>query len=286
VPPVRLVWIFLLVIAWNVGAFVSWTVALPLLALPLAAVLADLGLQFARFPRLRVPDAAVANGLFLSLILWPASISVELVAVTVVTVGIRHALRRGGHPLLNPAAVGVTLAATLFALPQPWHVGLTLDDTLLIGVLGVILASRAWHSWRLWGVYFATNIATTLLLADYLAGSSVLPLVIQTSVLGSAPVFYGFFMVSEPRTAPSSRRAMVLFGAVVGVTAGLFPVLFAENLAISALGVLTPYLALFAGNLLAISLPAARGVRRPSRSIPGGARPTRPAGTAAVDSTT
>jgi enediyne biosynthesis protein E5 len=265
-PPVRLVWIFLAVIVWNADGFVNRAVAWPLLVLPLSAAVADLGLQAARFPRLRIPDAAIANGLFLSVILWPATVSIELVAVAVATVGVRHLVRVAGHPILNPAAVGVALAATVFALPQPWHVGLTLRDTELVAALGLILWSRAWHTWRLWGVFFATNIALTLLLADYLAGSSVLPLVVQTSVLGAAPVFYGFFMVTEPRTAPSNRRAMLAFGALVGVSAAVFPVLFAEYPTLTALGVLTPYLALFIGNVFSVALPSARGVRRPSPS--------------------
>jgi Na+-translocating ferredoxin:NAD+ oxidoreductase RnfD subunit len=267
------VWIFLLVIVWNGDGFVNRAVAWPLLAVPLAAATSDLALQWARFPRLRFPDAAVATGLFLSVILWPTAVSIELTAVAIATVGIRHLLRVGGHPVLNPAAVGASLAATVFAMPQPWHVGLTFDDTILVAVLGVILASRAWHTWRIWVLYFVTNIASTLLLADYLAGSSVLPLVIQTSVLGAAPVFYGFFMVSEPRTAPSNRRVMFLFGAIVGVSAALFPVLFVEIPAISALGVLTPYLALFLGNAFAVALPSSRGRHRVATSpAPGGAR--------------
>jgi Na+-translocating ferredoxin:NAD+ oxidoreductase RnfD subunit len=240
-----------------------------LLALPIAGAFADLGLQAVRFPRLRFPDAAIANGLFLAVILWPATVFLELTAVAVATVGVRHLLRVAGHPIFNPAAFGVTLAATVFALPQPWHVGVTLQDTELVAALGLILWTRAWHSWRLWAMFFATNIAATLLLADYLGGSSILPLVIQTSVLGAAPVFYGFFMVSEPRTAPSNRRAMVVFGALVGVSAAVFPVLFAEYPNISALGVLTPYLALFLGNIFAVALPSARAARQPLASRSG-----------------
>lgn len=273
-PPVRLVWIFLVLILWNVDGFVSKTVALPLLLLPAVAAAADVGLQLTRFPKVRIPDAAIANGFFLSLILWPTTISIELAAVAVATVGIRHLIRLGGHPVFNPAAVGVAIAAVVFALPQPWHVGLTLNDSILLAVLGLILWSRARHTWRLWGVYFAVNIAATLLLAYHLAGSSVLPLVIQTSVLGAAPIFYGFFMVTEPRTAPSARWAMIVFGALVGVSNALLPMLLAQNVDLAALGVLTPYLALFLGNGFAVALPSARGARRPA---PAPSRAVRPA---------
>lgn len=272
-PPVRLVWIFLAVIVWNVDGFVSRTAAEPLLALPVAAALADLGLQATRFPRLRFPDAAIANGLFLALILWPTTISLELTAIAIVTVGARHFIRIGGHPVFNPAALGVTLAAVLFALPQPWHVGLTLNDTILIAVLGLFLWSRAWHTWRLWAVFFLVNITATLLLADYLAGSSVLALVIQTSALGAAPVFFGFFMVTEPRTAPSARWAMIAFAILVGLSAAGLPILFGKNVDLNALGVLTPYLALFIGNIFAVAIPSARGAQHTVRAPTPAPRP-------------
>ncbi len=268
-PPVRLVWIFLLVLVWNGQGFVAQSVATPLLALPLFAAVTDLGLQAARFRRLRIPDAAVANGLFLSVILWPTTVSLELVAVACAMVGLRHLLRSAGHPWLNPAAVGVTLAAALFALPQPWHLGVTLSDTILVAVLGLVLWSRAVHGWRLWGVYFAANLLAGALLAYWLGGHSAVPLAVQAALMGPAPVFFGFFMVTEPRTAPSARGAMVAFGALVGVSSAALPVFLALEPILSPLGVLAPYLALFFGNGFAIAERAWRGGRRPAgRTVP------------------
>lgn len=261
-PPVRLVWIFLLVIVWNGDGLVSRAVATPLLVLPAVAALVDLGFQRARFPRLRMPDAAIANGLFLSVILWPTSVSLALLSVAVVTVGLRHVVRVASHPVVNPAAAGVLVAATVFALPQPWHVGITLQDAEVVAVLGLLLWTKAWHTWRLWATYFVVNIAMSLAIADLLGGAGAVPLVLQTVVTGGQTVFFGFFMVTEPRTAPSSRPAMLAFGALVGAAAALLPTLFATYPELYALGVLAPYLALFAGNLLTAALPSARGVRR------------------------
>lgn len=249
-------------LVWNADGFINRAVAWPLLVLPLVAAVTDVGLQLARYPRPRIPDAAIANGLFLSVILWPTDVSLELIAVAVATVGLRYLLRRHGHPALNPAALGVTIAATVFALPQPWHVGLTLRDTALVALLGVVLWSRAWHTWRLWIVFFVVNAAVTLALAEYLVGSSILLFVAETVLLAPAPVFYGFFMVTEPRTAPSARRPMILYAAMVGASAALLPFVFGKYPSISALGVIAPYLALFVGNIFTTVVPSARGVRR------------------------
>jgi NQR2, RnfD, RnfE family len=261
-PPVRLVWIFLLLLVWEGKGFVTEAVAWPLLALPLLTAATDVGFQLARYPKLRIPDAGIANGFFLSIILWPTEITLALAAVAVVTVGVRHIVRIGGHPILNPAAVGVTVAATLFALPQPWHLGITTDDTILVLLLGAILWSRAWRTWRLWGIYFVANALTTVLIAEWLGGAAALPYILEVGLFSAAPVFYAMFMVTEPRTAPSSPRAMIVFGAMVGAAAALLPTLFAEYITISALGILAPYLALFAGNGFTVGAAAFRGRRR------------------------
>ncbi|MCI4362507.1 MAG: RnfABCDGE type electron transport complex subunit D, partial [Thermoplasmata archaeon] len=165
--------------------------------------------------------------------------------------------------------------------PQPWHVGTTLVDAAIIALLGLLLWSRATHSWRILVPYFLVNLASSVVIAEVLGGPRAVPIVLQATVLGSASLFFGFFMVSEPRTAPSARWAMLVFGGLVGLSAALLPTLFAERPAISALGVLAPYLALFLGNAFAVLLPSARGTRRPnarSTRVPGRAfaRPLNP----------
>ncbi|HEV2428885.1 MAG TPA: RnfABCDGE type electron transport complex subunit D [Thermoplasmata archaeon] len=262
---------------WNGHGLRNFATAEPLLMLPAVAVFADLGFQAARFPRIRIPDAALANGFFLTVILWPTTVSVTLVAVAVVTVGLRHALRIASHPIFNPAAAGVLVAATVFALPQPWHVGATWTDSALVGVLGLILWSKAWPTWRIWGAYFVANAVAVALIADLLAGGRAVAGVLETSVFAATPIFFGLFMVTEPRTAPTARWGMWLFGGLVGSAAAVLPAVFAELPAYSALGVLAPYLALFVGNVVTAALPSARGVHRPTPRPAQGTGPRRAA---------
>ncbi|HYK93404.1 MAG TPA: RnfABCDGE type electron transport complex subunit D, partial [Thermoplasmata archaeon] len=261
-PPVRLVWLFLGILVAVGGGFVSGARAYPLIAIPVVGAIVDLAFQKVRFPRLRFPDAALATSLFLSLIIWPADVSLSLISIAVVAVGLRHFVRAGGHPWFNPAAAGLVLATAIFALPTSWHVGLSNAEIGLVALLGVILMIRAPHAWRIPVFYFASNLIVVLALTFALGAGARWPMAIEYEVLSGASVFFGFFMVTEPRTAPSARWAMALFGIVVGVTSAAFPVLFTEVPVLGALGVIAPFLALMAGNAMTLILPAARGSQR------------------------
>ncbi len=270
-PPVRLVWISLGILLALGDGFVSAARAGPLIAVPLIGAITDLGFQRVRFPRLRFPDAALATSLFLSLIIWPSDVSLPLVSIAIASIGLRHFVRTGGHPWFNPAAAGLSLATVLFALPTSWHVGLTTSALVAIVVLGVLLIARAPHAWRIPVAYFAAYFVTLIALTVAVGAAGQLASAITLEGLSGASLFFGFFMVTEPRTAPSARRAMLVFGALVGVVAAGFPVLFAELPVVGALGVIAPFLALFVGNAFTMILPSARGSRRSAPATAVGA---------------
>ncbi|MCI4355475.1 MAG: RnfABCDGE type electron transport complex subunit D, partial [Thermoplasmata archaeon] len=274
-PPVRLVWIFLGIITWYGGGFTSFTSAAPILLLPAIGIVTDLGFQYVRFPKFRIPDTAIATSLFLALIIWPAEPSLALASVAVAGVGMRHFFRVGGHPLFNPAALGLSFAVLLFALPNSWHVGVSVQEEILVAILGTILIVKAPHTWRFPVFFFASYIPLVLLFAVAFGGSSQLAMIFTTEALGSQAVFFAFFMVSEPRTAPSSRRAMIYFSILLGSTSAILPVLFAELPYVGALGMIAPFLALFIGNSFTVLAPSSRGQRKPaSAKAPAASGPT------------
>ena len=262
-PPVRLVWIFLLGIAWSQGAFLAVGQATPILAILFLGILTDLGFQWIRFPKLRVPDAALATSLFVALIIWPATFDLALASIAVVSVGLRHVVRISGHPALNPAAAGIVLATILFAMPTSWHVGLAPEVSVAIALMGALLVARAPHTYRLPLGYFAAYLPLTVLLTFALGGAKHWLSVLELGALGPASIFFGVFMVTEPRTAPSARPAMWVFAILVGAVSAGFPVLFTEIPILGAFGVIAPFLALFVGNVFTFALPSARGARRP-----------------------
>ncbi len=264
-PPVRLVWLFLGVLLASVGGFESAAIAGPLVTVPIVGAIVDLAFQRVRFPRLRFPDAALATSLFVSLIVWPATVDLALLSVAIVSVGLRHVLRVNSHPVLNPAAAGIAVATVLFGLSTSWHLGFGTTAAALVVALGAVLIVRAPHTWRMPVFYFAAYLPVTIAIAVGLgAGGQLVPL-LEAGALGPASLFFGLFMVSEPRTAPTARRAMAIFAGLVGLVAGVLPLLFAEVAALGPLGVLAPFLALFAGNVVTAVLPSARGSGGASR---------------------
>ncbi|MCI4353528.1 MAG: hypothetical protein L3K14_09160 [Thermoplasmata archaeon] len=263
-PPVRLVWIFLGVLAYYGGGFLNAASAEPLLVLPIVAALTDLGFQKARFPHIRFPDAAIAIGSFMMVLVWPGTISIVLISVMVAAVGLRHLLRVGGHPLFNPVAFALTVGFLAFGVQTSWRVGINLEEQLLVVALGAILIVKARHTWRFPVYFFGVFIPMSLVVAAILGAASMWKEVLLVGALSAQSVFFGFFMVSEPRTAPSARPIMSVYAMIVGGAAALFPLLFLKLPLISGLGAITPFLALFIGNAFTVLAPGARGARAPS----------------------
>ncbi|HEV2165867.1 MAG TPA: RnfABCDGE type electron transport complex subunit D [Thermoplasmata archaeon] len=271
-----MVWILLAVLAAFSGGLTRWSETGPIFALPAVGALTDLGFQRVRFPRLRFPDAALATSLFLVLIIWPSTVDLALVSVTIASVGLRHAVRLGGHPLLNPVAVGLTFGAVVFAIPSSWHVGVGATHQGLIVAFGALLVARAPHTWRLPVFYFAAALPLSVALSFLQGSGSHWLSLLEAGGLAPGALFYGFFMATEPRTAPSNRRAMIEYAALVGVAATGLPFLLTEITVLSGIGVLAPYLALFVGNLFTVALPSARGTQRATAQAPE-RLPARPA---------
>ncbi|MCI4354068.1 MAG: RnfABCDGE type electron transport complex subunit D [Thermoplasmata archaeon] len=270
-PPVRLVWIFLAILTWDGGAFDSAAVAGPILLILGVGIMTDLGFQYVRFPKFRIPDTAIATSLFIALIIWPAEASLALASVAVAGVGMRHFFRIGGHPMFNPAALGLTFAVLMFALPNSWHVGVSLQEQVLVAIFGTILIVKAPHTWRFPVFFFAAYIPLVLLIAVAYGGASQLGMIFTTEAIGSQAVFFAFFMVSEPRTAPSSRRAMIFYALMLGGVTAFLPLLFTELPYVGGLGMIAPFLALFLGNAYTVLAPASRGQRKAPAAKPAAA---------------
>jgi len=241
-PPARTVWIALAILAGYGTLFLRGTSLPSLLLLPALAAAVDLGLQRVRFSSLRLPDAALATGLFLVLLLPPVVPLVAAVSVTVAAIVLRHAIRFRGHPVMNPAAMGLLIGAVLFGTAPAWWVALgPYGLWLMLGLAAVVLARNS-SRWQLLVAFFAIY-APFMVVDRILFGAALAPHVLLLEVLDPSVLFFGLYMVMEPRTAPSAPAGQLLYGGVVALAAVFLPTV------LPSVGIVV---ALLLGNLVAV----------------------------------
>ena len=280
-PAVRVLWIGLVALAGYGTWFLGHGLGIAnVVVLPLTAVLVDLAFQRFRFESLRFPDAAIATGLFLGLIFPPTVPLVAAGAAVLGAITVKHVLRYRGRPWFNPAAVGLTVGAVLFGIAPAWWAAIS--EPLLL-VVGAVIFTWNLPRWRL-STTFLVAYAGFAILARYLflfagGGSGTLsPGVLFLAAVDPTVLFFGLFMVAEPRAAPASPHSAPIFGVLVAVAAAVFPA-FAPTMAL-------PF-ALLTGNVAAVLLrrpraaPSVAGVeatgsarKRAARGAPRPARAT------------
>jgi Na+-translocating ferredoxin:NAD+ oxidoreductase RnfD subunit len=269
-PPARLVWLMLLGLGLYSSNYLGGLGEGALVVGPLIAAVVDLGFQSIRFDRPRLPDAALATGLFVALIFPPTANLVLVAAVAFAAVAFRHVLRYRARPWFNPAATGILLGTLFLGLAPAWWVGVGPYGEVAVVALGLLLLARTPHQWRLPAVFLVTY-GLLAAVQHVVVGASLNSNVLLLQALDPATLFFALFMVPEPRTAPGPAHEQVLYAGVVGVSAAFLP------LFLPSLGILV---ALLGGNLLAIYLrhravttSSPRGVgagRAPRTARPGG----------------
>ncbi|MGP8072287.1 MAG: hypothetical protein ACLPZM_04060 [Thermoplasmata archaeon] len=245
---------------------------LPLLIVPAVAVGSDLIFQVARFPRPRFPDAALATGLLIAVILPPVVPLTLAGAVAFAAIGIRHAIRYRGHPFFNPAASGVFLGALVFGLAPAWWVSLGQYGEFIMVGLGLLLLARSPRSWRL-PLGFFVAYGLTVAAVHLLISASLNPNVLFLEVADPATIFFGLYMITEPRTSPADPAFQALYGAGAAIGAVTLSLVF------PSIGILIGLLIvnIVVGGLRVVSsAPVARPVRHP-RVTPKGTLSDSPA---------
>jgi len=250
--PARLLWIFLAILGGGASLFaLHGNGILSLLLLPSAAAATDVVLQDVRFREIRMPDAAIATGLLVALLLPPTVSPFPAGIVTVTAVILRHVLRYRERPLVNPAAVGVLIGALFFGMAPAWWGSI---EFALVVVLGILLMLRTPGSWRV-PLGFVLTYAVLSVLGNLLIGHVTATGVLLLGAFDPAIVFFGFFMVPEPRASPTEGTERLFFAAMIGFMTALLPVIVPS---------LAPFVALLLGNLAAAVLRLPTGEDAPS----------------------
>ncbi len=171
-------------------------------------------------------------------------------------IAVRHALRYRGHPWMNPAASGILVGTVILGLAPAWWIALGSYGTYLMIALGVVLAARTWRSWRL-PVTFVVAYALFVTAQHLMVGTSISPHVLMLEAIDPVMLFFGLFLVTEPRTSPADLAGQALYAMGVALGAAMLP------LVLPTVGILV---ALLLGNLgfLAFRWARATSLARPS----------------------
>ncbi|MEM6576583.1 MAG: RnfABCDGE type electron transport complex subunit D [Pseudomonadota bacterium] len=154
-------------------------------------------------------------------------------------------LRWNGKQLFNPACSGI-LAALWLSGGQAWISAGQWGQTSLVAGYALAMAALTLSSARrldialgFLGSFAALAVTRAVWLGD--------PLAIAWHQLSSGSLLiFAFFMVTDPRSTPDSRRGRLLFAAAVAVLASALHwgpnVQAAPLVALAAIGLLTPLL--------------------------------------------
>jgi len=162
------------------------------------------------------PKSAMISALSLCLLFRSRSMAL-VILVTVITVASKFVLRWKGKHIFNPTNFGIVVMMILFdgvwVSPGQW--GNVAFFAFLIACAGGLVVNRAARSdvtYAFAFFYSALLIGRSLYLHE--------PLTIPFHRLESgALLLFTFFMISDPRTTPSSRPGRILFAALVAAGA-------------------------------------------------------------------
>jgi Na+-transporting NADH:ubiquinone oxidoreductase subunit NqrB len=162
------------------------------------------------------PRSALISGLSLCLLLRTSSPDLAVLAA-VIAIASKFTLRVRGKHVFNPtnfALVALMLAGRdMWVSPGQWGSGLVF--TFLLASAGGLVVNRAARA--------DVTLAFLACYAGLLVGRSLWlgePLAIPMHRLeNGALVLFSFFMISDPRTTPDSRRGRILFAALVALGA-------------------------------------------------------------------
>lgn len=170
------------------------------IVIPLVAALVDLAIALLKKKKLFVPKTAIISGLIITLLL-PADLMLQIL-IPIIAIISKHIIQIKGRNIFNPAVFAL-FVASLFSFGISWAgVG-----TPLV-ILGLFISYRI-HRLRMSIMFLVTYFIINALIGGFFFD----PLVI----------FFATIMLLEPKTSPSRRRGMLLFGIITAVLVFLFP---------------------------------------------------------------
>lgn len=257
------------------GNALGWSTVLPQVATAVAgACLVELLVWKVDGGARRVPTSALLSGLIVAFVLgletpWPVTLAVGSLATAS-----KYLLRtRRGH-VFNPAALALLAAIPLFGTGQSWWGAL---PDLPWPWLLLLLVGGAWVVDRIDKFPLVLSFGAAyfgLLTAVALANPARVAEVFRTPFVQAA-LFFAFFMLTDPPTAPGRSAEQVRIGVLVAAVACLALLLGAGE-AYLPVGLLVGNLALAARQLARSGRPVEASLADSRRADEGARGPSRP----------
>jgi glycine betaine catabolism B len=245
-----LLFVFFLIVSFHIG----FSHAIYLLTICLSSCyISDVLFTFLRRKKLFTPQAGLATGIILTLIIDPGAALYQIVIICAGAMAIKNFLRVSGRHIFNPAASGMLIGFMFFGLQPSWW-GATLYSTQQpFYFFNIILYGIILLIFYISGIRLRRKIAiATFLLAYPLISQlpsfsfSHSPFLVSLTSIGS--LFYAFIMLPEPMTSPVTPKRQILYGLTLAILQTFFIFLLSNNI-VSTLPD-SSLLALLSGNLL------------------------------------
>ncbi len=163
------------------------------------------------------PRSPLISALSLCLLLRAGSLGLAA-AAAVATISSKFLIRARGKHVFNPTNFGLVammlLSESVWVSPGQWG-SAAFFGFLLAGLGGLVVhrAARSDVTWAFLAAYAALLFGRAAWLGDPLA----IPL---HQIQSGAFLIFAFFMISDPKTTPDTRRGRILYAALVAAVAG------------------------------------------------------------------
>jgi Na+-translocating ferredoxin:NAD+ oxidoreductase RnfD subunit len=178
--------------------------------------------------RLVFPLSAMISGLGLAILFTSPGAGWLMLLASWLTISSKYLITWRGQHIFNPTnfalVVMILISDGRAAIAPAYQWGGSWQIICLVFALGLVMMSRVNKLplvLAFWAVY-----AVTAVVRSYISGISI-EILLWASVSGGAFMLYSFFMITDPKTSPSSTRGMIAGGIALGIVDGLFQARYA-----------------------------------------------------------
>jgi Na+-translocating ferredoxin:NAD+ oxidoreductase RnfD subunit len=238
-------WLLLLLLLCYAGYAISSPAFTRTPAQFAASLLTCLGLDIALLAWKRVPLLPLSGliSVFGVFLLTDSPTVWAYVLVGALTILSKHFITSGGRHIFNPNNFGVVLAILLFPSDITTEAGRWGGATavsVFVATFGFFVVYRA-HRFALTASYVGWFFAGAVIRA-FIAGKPII--MAAAPMTGAAFQLFVFYMISDPRTTPKTRRGQLAFGFSLALIDNVFRYSQLKNAPFFSLFLLTALYAL------------------------------------------